>query len=77
MQGRSGSSYWVGTVFVGPGALPLIESFLNPEYMQVTWGFPVAVSRLTANQVSPLLASIDSMTSSGVVITARIPARSR
>ena len=68
-QGPSGSSYWAGTVFVGPGALGLVESFLNPEYMQVTWGFPVAVSRLTANQVSPLQAAIDSMTSSGVVIT--------
>ena len=68
-QGTSGSSYWVGTVFVGPGALQLVESVLNPEYTQVTWGFPVAVSRLTANQVSPLLTSLDSMTASGLVIT--------
>lgn len=68
-QGTSGSSYWVGMVFVGPGALRQVQSFLNPEYMQVTWGFPVAVSRLTANQVSPLQASLDSMTASGVVIT--------
>jgi putative ABC transport system permease protein len=67
-QGTSGASYWVGTVFVGPGALHLVESLLNPEYMQVTWGFPVAVSRPTANQVSPLQASLDSMTSSGLVI---------
>jgi putative ABC transport system permease protein len=68
-RGTSGSSYWAGMVFVGPGALRLVESFLNPEYMQVTWGFPVAVSRLTANQVSPLRAGLDGMTSSGVVIT--------
>ncbi len=68
-QGTSGSSSWVGTVFVGPGALQLVQSFLNPEYMQVTWGFPVAVSRLTANQVGPLQASLASMTASGVVIT--------
>jgi hypothetical protein len=44
-QGTSGASYWVGTVFVGPGALHLVESLLNPEYMQVTWGFPVAGGR--------------------------------
>ena len=68
-QGTSGSSYWIGTVFVGPAALQLVESFLNPEYTQVTWGFPVAVNRLTANQVSPLLTSLDSMTASGLVIT--------
>jgi putative ABC transport system permease protein len=68
-QGTSGSSYWVGTVFVGPGALELVESLLNPEYMQVTWGFPVAVSGLTASQASPLQASLDSVTSSGLVIT--------
>jgi len=67
-QGAAGSSYWAGTVFIGPGALRLAESFLNPEYMQVTWGFPVAVGRLTVNQVSPLQASLASMTSSGVVI---------
>jgi putative ABC transport system permease protein len=69
MEGSSGASFWVGTVFVGPGALPLVESILNPEFMQVTWGFPVEVGRLTANQVSPLRTSIDSVTSSGVVIT--------
>lgn len=69
MQGTAGLSYWIGTVFIGPGALGLVESFLNPEYMEVTWGFPVAVSRLTASQVSPLRVRIGSMTSSGVVIT--------
>jgi putative ABC transport system permease protein len=67
-QGTSGTSSWVGTVFVGPGALQLVESVLNPEYMQVTWGFPVVASRLTANQVSPLQTSLDSVTSSGLVI---------
>jgi putative ABC transport system permease protein len=68
VEDASGASSWVGAVFVGPGALPLVESILNPEFMQVTWGFPVAVSQLTANQVSPLRTSIDSVTSSGVVM---------
>jgi putative ABC transport system permease protein len=68
-QGTSGSSYWIGTLFAGPGALPLAESFFNPQYTQLTWGFPVAVGRLTTNQVSPLRAAIDSITASGLVIT--------
>jgi putative ABC transport system permease protein len=68
-QGTSGPDYYVGTVFVGPGALVPAESFLNLLYTQVTWGFPVAVSRLTASQVSPLQSSVDSMTASGVAIT--------
>jgi putative ABC transport system permease protein len=67
-QGSAGSSYWTATVFIGPGALPLMESFLNPEDMQVTWGYPVAVHRLTVNQVSPLETSISSMTSGGLAI---------
>ena len=69
-QGPSGSTYWVGTVFVGPGALQQIESLLNPVFMQVTWGFPVAVGRLTANQVSPLRTTIDSTIASGLVLSA-------
>jgi putative ABC transport system permease protein len=68
MQGTSGAAYWIGTVFVGPGALGAVQTLLNPGYMQVTWGFPVAVNRLTAGQVSPLQAGIDSMISSGVVV---------
>jgi putative ABC transport system permease protein len=64
----SGATYWVGTVFVGPGALQPMESLLNPEYTQVTWGFPVAVGHLGANQASTLQTTLDSVTSSGVLI---------
>jgi putative ABC transport system permease protein len=64
----SGASYWAGTVFVGPGGLQPVESLLNSEYMQITWGFPVAVSHLTAGQATPLQTTISSVTSSGILI---------
>ena len=37
--------YWVGAVFIGPGALPLIESGLGTVEMQVTWVYPADARR--------------------------------
>jgi putative ABC transport system permease protein len=64
-QGSSGPQYWSGGVFIGAGALPLIESTLDPAEMQVTWVYAAALGGLTADQASNLDASLDSMASSG------------
>jgi putative ABC transport system permease protein len=64
-SGSSGRPYWIGAVFVGPAALPLIESAAPPDETQVTWVYAVALGRLTADQASNLDASLDSMSSSG------------
>ena len=64
-QGSSGQQYWSGAVFIGAGALPLIESTLDPTEMQVTWVYAAALGGLTADQASNLDASLDSMASSG------------
>ena len=64
-QGSSGQQYWTGAVFIGAGALPLIESTLDPAEMQVTWVYAAALGGLTADRASNLDASLDSMASSG------------
>jgi putative ABC transport system permease protein len=60
--------YWIGAVFIGPAALPLIESTLGTGEMQVTWVYPAALDRLTAGQASGLEASLDSLLSSGATV---------
>ena len=68
--------YWIGAVFVGPGALPLIEANLGPVEMQVTWAYTAALGGLTAGQANGLEASVSSLVSSGatVIIPAGNPA---
>jgi putative ABC transport system permease protein len=56
---------WFGAVFIGPGALPLIESGLGNVEMGVTWVYPAALGRLTAGQAGALDASVASLVSSG------------
>jgi putative ABC transport system permease protein len=58
-------SYWVGAVFIGPGALPLIETRLGTDEMVVTWDYPAALNGLTAGRVGGVEASITSLASSG------------
>jgi putative ABC transport system permease protein len=58
--------YWLGAVFVGPGALPLIESTLGTDEMEVTWVYAASLGRLTAGQAGGLEASVGSLVSSGV-----------
>jgi putative ABC transport system permease protein len=60
--------YWIGAVFIGPGALPLIESNLGTGEMQVTWVYTAALGRLTAGQASGLEASVGSLVSSGATV---------
>ncbi|MGO9191774.1 MAG: hypothetical protein ACLP8X_25410, partial [Streptosporangiaceae bacterium] len=60
--------YWIGAVFIGPGALPLIESSIGTGEMQVTWVYTAALGRLTAGQASGLEASVNSLVSSGATV---------
>ena len=69
-QGSSGRQYWSGAVFIGAGALPLIEPTLGPSEMEVTWVYAAALGGLTADQASNLDASLDSMASSGATFLA-------
>jgi putative ABC transport system permease protein len=64
-QGSSAQQYWSGAVFIGAGALPLIESALGPSEMQVTWVYAAALDGLNAATASNLDASLDAMASSG------------
>ncbi len=57
--------YWIGAVFIGPGALPLIESRYGTSEMQVIWAYATALGRLTAGQASGVDASVASLVSSG------------
>ena len=70
IQGTSSQpSHWAGAVFVGAGALPVVESSLNADLMLITWVVPAALGRLTADQASALRAGIDGLVSSGLVIS--------
>jgi putative ABC transport system permease protein len=61
--------YWLGAVFIGPGALPLVESGLGTIEMGVTWVYPAALGRLTAGQAGASAASVASLVSSGATST--------
>jgi len=60
--------YWIGAVFVGPGALPLLEAYIGPDEMQVTWVYTAALGGLTAGQVSGLEGNVNSLIASGATV---------
>jgi putative ABC transport system permease protein len=62
--------YLTGGVFVGPGALPLVESSLGTPEMLVTWVYPVALGRLSVGQAGGLDASVSGLVASGVTLVA-------
>ena len=61
--------YWIGAVFIGPGALPLIESRLGTSEMVVSWNYTAALAGLTAGRVGAVEAGITSLASSGATFT--------
>jgi putative ABC transport system permease protein len=68
-QAASGApADWTGAVFIGAGALRLIESSLNP-LMNATWWYPAALGRLTAGQAGGVDTSVASLVSSGVTVS--------
>jgi putative ABC transport system permease protein len=60
-------AYWTGAMFVGAGALPLIESSINPV-TNATWWYPASLGRLSVGQVGALETSLSSMESSGIPV---------
>ncbi len=69
IQGASGKpGHWSGALFIGAGALPLVVSGLNANLMLLTWEVPAALDRLTADQADALRASINGLTSTGLVL---------
>jgi putative ABC transport system permease protein len=57
--------YWTGAIFIGPGALPQIETVLGTDEMLVTWVYSAELSGVTAGQVGGLVADVNSLISSG------------
>jgi putative ABC transport system permease protein len=69
MPGQSaGSSYYIGAVFAGSGAIARLATLLNPDYMQVTWVLPVRLNRLTADQAGSLRSGVEGITATGLVM---------
>jgi putative ABC transport system permease protein len=62
-------AHWVGGLFIGAGALPLVETGLNASLMLLTWTVPAALDRLTPDQASAVQAGISGLVSSGLVIS--------
>jgi putative ABC transport system permease protein len=54
---------WTGVLFIGPGALPLIEPSIDP-IMSATWWSPVTLGRLTAGQAGGVAGGLGSLLSS-------------
>jgi putative ABC transport system permease protein len=57
--------YWTGAAFIGSGALPLIESRLDPGGMQVTWVYAATLGGLTAGRVGGLESSVSNLVAAG------------
>jgi putative ABC transport system permease protein len=62
-------SHWAGAALIGADALPLVESSLNADLMQLIWVIPAALDGLTADQASALRAGIGGLVSSGLAIS--------
>jgi putative ABC transport system permease protein len=61
-------AHWTGVLFIGSGALPLIEPGLDPQ-MSATWWYPAALGRLTAGQVGGLQGGLDNLLTSELTVT--------
>jgi putative ABC transport system permease protein len=65
----AGPPHWAGTLFIAPGALPLVEAGIDP-IMTATWWYPAALSQLTAGQAGGLETGLGSLASSGATMNA-------
>lgn len=63
-------AHWAGALFIGAGGLPVAVSGLNASLMLLTWEIPATLDRVTADQADGLRASINGLTTSGLVIGA-------
>jgi len=60
--------YWVGALFIGPGALTLAESTIGTTEMTVTWAYTAALAGLTAGQAGAVEASTATLTTTGATV---------
>jgi putative ABC transport system permease protein len=60
--------YWIGAVFIGPGALPLVEATLGTGEMQATWVYTAALGQLTAGRAGVLDSSLNSLAAAGTTV---------
>jgi putative ABC transport system permease protein len=64
------ATYWLGAAFVGQAGMPALLSQLNTFRMQLTWDYPLDVSRLTANQAPALENELtNGLTQAGQLVT--------
>jgi putative ABC transport system permease protein len=55
---QSPRPFWVGGVFLAPGAVLALQSQINTNAAQVTWVFPLAINKLTAAQATQLQSAL-------------------
>ena len=64
------ATYWLGAAFAGQDGVPTVLSRLNTFRMQLTWDFPLDVSRLTADQAPELENELtNGLTQAGQLVT--------
>ena len=64
------ATYWLGAAFAGQDGMPTVLSRLNTFRMQLTWDFPLDVSRLTADQAPELENELtNGLTQAGQLVT--------
>jgi putative ABC transport system permease protein len=65
-----GPTYWVGACFIGPAEVPLLQTAVPTERMQVWWAVPTSTSRLTADQVTALQTRLNGALTVGGIVQA-------
>jgi putative ABC transport system permease protein len=64
--------YWIGAAFIGPGALPLVESMLGTDEMNVTWVYTAALGGLTAGQAGGVEATVAGLAAGGATVVSPV-----
>ena len=62
------STYWVGACFIGPAEVPLLQSSVPIEPMQVWWAVPLSTTGLTAGQVTAAAARLNGALNAGGMV---------
>jgi putative ABC transport system permease protein len=55
----SGTPYWVGAVFAGPGEFTALVSVFGSQDMRLQWDFPLALGGVTADQAQNLASRLN------------------
>jgi putative ABC transport system permease protein len=57
-----GEPFWAGAVMVGPGETSELEHYFATGNLQMEWVFPLDVDAITGQEVQPLSAALDTLT---------------